>query len=66
MATALEVYEDFILAKELQGVSTTTIERYKYSIERMLQEIGIDEIGDIAAADIRRWLMGRNIKPVSV
>jgi site-specific recombinase XerD len=66
MATALEIYEDFILSKELQGVSANTIERYKYSIERMIREVEITDIRDITAGDIRRWLMGRGVKPVSV
>lgn len=66
MATALEIYEDFVLSKELQGLSINTIERYKYSIERMIREVEITDIRDITAADIRRWLMGRGVKPVSV
>jgi len=66
MATALEIYEDFILAKELQGVSKTTIARYGFSIEKMLMKQEADDISDITTADIRRWLMSRDIKPVSV
>jgi len=66
MATTLEIYEDFILAKELQGVSKTTIARYGFSIEKMLMKQEADDISDITTADIRRWLMSRDIKPVSV
>lgn len=65
MATALEVYQDFLLAKELEGVSPTTIQRYEFSIKRMLLEVDIDDIQDISTTDIRRWLAGREVKSVT-
>ena len=66
MITLKNIYEDFVLAKELQGVSDETVKRYHYSIERMLLELGIAEIKNITTGDIRRWLMSRDIKQVSI
>ena len=37
---AMDVYQDFLLAKELQCVSRSTLDRCHYSIERFLTDLG--------------------------
>jgi site-specific recombinase XerD len=52
----MDIYEDYLLAKQLQGLSPTTLERYEYSVKRLLTDLDKRDIADITAADIRRWL----------
>lgn len=47
----MDVYEDYIMAKQIQGLSTTTLHRYKYSIKRVLTELGKDNIAEITTSD---------------
>ena len=56
---SLDVYQDFLLAKELQGVRQTTLERYHYSVEHLLLELDKQDIETVSTADIRRWLMAK-------
>jgi integrase/recombinase XerD len=60
-----DVYQDFLLAKELQGVSQTTLDRYHYSIERLLADLRDPEIGAVTTADVRRWLMAKTYRQIS-
>lgn len=61
----LEVYEDYLLAKQLQGLSPTTLERYRYSVRNLLADLGEMDIADITPADIRRWLGAKTYSDVS-
>jgi len=63
--TAIDVYQDFLLAKELQGVSRSTLDRYHYSIERFLTELGTDDITAITTVDIRRWLGAKTYSEIT-
>lgn len=61
----LDVYDDYVLAKELQGLSPTTLARYEYSVRRLLTDLDKKDITDITAAAIRRWLSAKTYSDVS-
>jgi len=63
--TAIDAYQDFLLAKELQCVSRSTLDRYHYSIERFLTELGTDDITAITTVDIRRWLGAKTYSEIT-
>jgi len=63
---SLLVFEDFLLAKELQGVSPNTLLRYHYSIEKLLTELGDADIQAISTTDIRRRLSKKTYGQVSL
>lgn len=55
-----EIYDEFLLAKSLEGVSERTIESYKYSIEKLLKAYSNPTV-----SDIRTWLMSLNVSDTS-
>jgi integrase/recombinase XerD len=61
----LDVYEEYLLAKELQGVSPNTLERYKYSLRRVGTDLENPPIESVTTADLRRWLTGMTYGEVS-
>lgn len=61
----LDVYDDYVLAKQLQGLSPTTLERYEYSVKRLLTDLDKGGIADITAGDIRKWLGAKTYGDVS-
>lgn len=61
----MEAYDDYLLAKELQGLSKTTMKRYEYSVKRFLTDIGTKDIAEITTLDIRRWLGAKSYSDVS-
>ena len=63
--TATEAYQDFFLAKELQGVARSTLDRYHYSIERFLTDLGTDDITAITTVDIGRWLGAKTYSEIT-
>lgn len=61
----MDAYDDFLLAKQLQGVSNATLLAYEYSIRRMLKTVGRD-YKDLTTSDIRKYLVGLNVGTVSL
>lgn len=61
----LEVFDDYLLAKQLQGLSPTTLDRYQYSVKRLLTDLDKSDIADITAGDVRRWLGAKTYSDVS-
>jgi integrase/recombinase XerD len=56
-----DMYQDFLLSKQLQGVSPSTLEAYDWSIRRLL-----DFCPDPDASDIRRWLTSLDVSNVTL
>jgi integrase/recombinase XerD len=54
------IYDEFLLAKSLEGCSENTIDAYKYSIERLLKAYP-----NPTASDIRNWLVSLNVSDVT-
>jgi len=55
-----QIYDEFLLAKSLEGVSESTIVSYTYSIGRLLETYSNPTV-----SDIRTWLMSLNVSDTS-
>ena len=58
------ILQDYLLAKQLQGLSHTTLWAYEYAVGRMFREIDKD-YQSITTSDLREYLMSLKVSDVS-
>jgi len=58
-------YEDFLLAKELEGVAQTTIRTYYFTIAKALVAIDPRDVKKVTTTEIRKYVMGLTVCDVT-
>jgi site-specific recombinase XerD len=60
----MDPLQDFLFAKQLQGLAETTLWAYEYTVRRMLTDIG-KEVTEVTTADIRQHLVCLQVNEVT-
>jgi site-specific recombinase XerD len=59
-----DVLQDFLLAKQLQGIATTTISAYEFAVRRMFSTLDLP-VESISASDLRKYFFDMKVGDVS-